>query len=283
MSLRIEPVGGSLGAVVTGADVRDLDDDGIEELREQLHSFEVVFLPEQHLDDDAHFAFAGRLGELRGFAFASVLTGDDHPEPTVTAIRDDAESRPGADNWHTDVTWVAEPPDYAVLRAVTVPASGGDTMWASLTAAYQDLSTPMRTFLDGLRVVHDNTSFIEGARRKMGAEQFAALEVEAKLREAFPPVSHPLVRTHPATGAKALFLGGRFMRRVEGLTDTESDALLEFLARHIDQPRFHVRWRWSEGDVALWDERTTNHRAVGDHYPQVREVRRIEVGGAVPV
>jgi len=284
MSFRIAPVGGSLGAVIEGVDLRQLSDSGVEELLEQIHSFEVIFLPGQHLDDDDQMALGARLGPLRGFAFASVLSGDGEPtEPELTVIRDDTDSPPATDNWHTDVTWTAEPPDYAVLRAVTVPESGGDTMWASLTAAYQALSEPMRRFVDGLRVVHDNTSFIESVAEKMPSDQYEALDVGARLRAAFPPVSHPLVRTHPDTGAKALFLAGGFMRFVEGLTSAESDSLLAFLADHLDQHRFHVRWRWSAGDVVIWDERSTNHRGVSDHYPQRREVRRIEVGGSVPV
>ncbi|MGI9600828.1 MAG: TauD/TfdA dioxygenase family protein [Acidimicrobiales bacterium] len=284
MVFRVEPVAGSLGAVLDGIDVRDLDEAGIETLREHIHTYEVVFLPGQHLDDDEQLTLGAQLGPLRGFAFASVLGGvDDDAPPTLTAIRDSAESPPATDGWHTDVTWTAEPPDYAVLRAVTVPESGGDTMWASLTAAYRDLSDTMRRFIDDLVVVHDNSTFIESVREKMGAEQFEALEIGPKLQAGFPPVHHPLVRTHPDTGARALFLAGNFMRYVEGLTAAESDNLLGFLAGHLDQHRFHLRWRWHEGDVVIWDERTTNHRGVSDHFPQEREVRRIEVGGSVPV
>ena len=186
------------------------------------------------------------------------------------------------DYWHTDVTWTAEPPDMGFLRALRVPPRGGDTMWASMTAAYEALSPAIQALLDGLDCIHSNESFIAGTVEKLGAEKVAELGLDAKLRAAHPPVTHPLVRVHPETGRKALFFGGHFMERIEGLHAHESEALLALLRRHIDEPRFHCRWRWTPGDLAIWDERCTVHRGVAGHFPERREVRRCVIDGERP-
>ncbi len=276
--MNVEPVTASIGAVVSDVGLADLDPDGIEAVRSIVHEHEVAFFPEQGLDDDTHLRIAQALGPVRVFPLSKLFGAT---EPVVTTIADTPGDRPVADNWHTDVTWMAEPPDYAMLRSVVSPASGGDTMWASMTAAYDALSEPFRSMLSHLRVVHDNTSFLAAVKVKVPPDVYAEHGID-ELRTLYPPVTHPLIRTHPVTGRRALFLGGYFMRRVDGLEEAESDALLDFLRAHMDQPRFHVRWRWSEGDVAIWDERSTNHRAVPDHWPQPREVRRCEIGGSVP-
>jgi taurine dioxygenase len=161
-----------------------------------------------------------------------------------------------------------------------VPERGGDTLWASMTTAYDSLSPTMQRLVAGLEVVHDNESFIDGLLRKAPAEGAAVLA--ERLRSAYPPVTHPLVRTHPDTGRRVLFLGGQFMRRIVGMSEAESRTLLEFLVRHVEDPRFHCRWRWQPGDVAIWDERSTNHRNAADYFPQARCVRRIEVAGDQP-
>jgi taurine dioxygenase len=203
-------------------------------------------------------------------------------EPTLQVIRDAAESPPSADYWHTDVTWTAEPPKLALLRATLVPDRGGDTMWGSMTAAYEALSPPIRTLFDGLEIYHDNTSFIEGTIEKLGAQRVEELGIASALRKKHPGVCHPLVRTHPDTGRRALLHGGNFMRHVVGVGALESAALLSLVRAHVDQPRFHCRWRWQLDDFAIWDERSTVHRALSDHYPRPREVRRCVVDGDRP-
>ena len=276
--MNVEPVTASIGVVVPDVGLADLGAEGIEAVRAIVHEHEVAFFPGQDLDDDQHMRVAQALGPVRVFPIAKMLGAT---EPAVTPIVDTADDAPVADNWHTDVTWVAEPPDYAMLRSVTSPERGGDTMWASMTAAYDALSESFQAMVSDLRVVHDNTSFLEAVKKKVPPDVYDKHGID-ELRTLYPPVTHPLIRTHPVTGRRALFLGGYFMRRIEGLEETESDAMLDFLRGHMDQPRFHVRWRWSEGDVAIWDERSTNHRAVADHWPQQREVRRCEIGGSVP-
>ena len=181
----------------------------------------------------------------------------------TSTIEDTADSPPDADGWHTDVTWVAEPPAYAVLNAKVIPERGGDTMWSSLFAAYDALSPVMQRLCEQLTVRHHSgADFEERVARTAGAE------VAERIAREFPPVEHPLVRTHPVTGRRALFVSGRFMDQIVGMHRSESDALLGYLTHHIEDPNFCVRWRWTEGDVAVWDEASTNHRALSDHYPR---------------
>ena len=275
--MQVEPLTGVLGAEISGVDVRDPSDREVADIRAALLEHEVVFFRETGLDDAGHLGFAGRFGQPSVFPLSRVM---GETEPTFQAIRDDDTSPPSTDYWHTDVTWTAEPPTAAFLRATVVSDRGGDTMWGSTTAAFDALSPRMQDFLSGLRVRHDNTSFIAGMERKLGAE--AARPIAEKLRAAYPPVEHPLIRTHPETGRRSILFGGHFMREIVGLPRPESDAILAFLSRHIDQPRFHVRWRWDPGDLAVWDERSTVHRGLSDHYPREREVRRCVIDGERP-
>jgi len=281
-SFEVRLVGGSLGAEVHGVDLRTIDADGLEEIRALLHEHEVLFFPGADLTPEEHMALGRRFGEVAIFPMSRLFGAT---EPSFQVIADGPDSPPTADSWHTDVTWTAEPPDYALLAAEEVPERGGDTLWASMTAAYEGLSPTMQAMITGLEVEHDNSSFVEAARwktRSAGADPAAIDELMAHLQAEYPPVVHPLVRTHPDTGRRALFLGGGFMRRIVGLHEDESRAILDLLARHIDDARYHVRWRWTPGDLAIWDERSTNHRSAGDHFPQHRRIRRIEIVGSRP-
>lgn len=277
--LEITPVTGALGGRVRGADLRSLDEATFERLHEALLEHQVLFFPGSGLDDEAQMALAHRFGQPAVFPVFRVLGVE---EPTFQVIEDGPESKNEADYWHTDVTWTAEPPKIALLRAGIVPRSGGDTMWASMTAAWEALSSPMQSMLAGLEVVHDNEFFIEAMLNKMQHSP-EGLDLAAKLREHYPPVTHPLVATHPETGRQALLWGGRFMKSIVGMHAAESRAVLEFLERHIDQARFQCRWSWTPGDLAIWDERSTVHQAVNDHFPQERSVHRCVVDGERPV
>ena len=151
-----------------------------------------------------------------------------------------------------------------------------------MTASYDALSAQIKTLHEGLRVHHDSSEFVASVVKKVGPEQAKELDIEAKLNALYPGVDHPMIRTHPETGKRAILFGGGFMRHVVGLEAHESDAILRMVTAHIEQPRFHCRWNWNPGDLAIWDERSTVHRAIGDHFPRKREVRRCVVDGNRP-
>lgn len=277
MAIQIEPLSGSLGAVISGVDPCHLDDAAFAGVHAALVEHEVVFFRRTALDDETQMALAWRFGKPSVFPMFAIA---GHTEPTFQVIEDGPDSRPTADSWHTDVTWTAEPPKVALLRAGIVPERGGDTMWASTTSAYESLSPTMQELLAGLEVWHDNTSFIRQVAAKMGTDESAPFAKQ--LRESYPPVKHPLVRTHPETGRRSILYGGGFMREIVGMKPDESRTLLDFLERHLCKPELACRWSWEPGDLAIWDERSTVHRAVADHFPQRRSVHRCVVDGDRP-
>jgi taurine dioxygenase len=274
----VRPVSAAMGAELVGVDLRDLDDSTFAAVEAALWDYEVVFVRGVDLSEAEQLELGHRFGGPMIFPTAALFGAT---EPSLTTIADGPDSPPEAERWHTDATWLAEPPSYALLQALEVPEFGGDTLWASMTAAYDALSPPMREFAAGLTVIHDNEAFIDGVLRKGGQ---AAIDsgLPEKLAANYPPVEHPLVRTHPRTGRRALFLGGYFMKRIVGLRPTESDTLLAMLERHATSPQFQARWSWQPGDLAVWDECTTNHRSVADHFPQRRVIRRCEIIGTRP-
>ena len=268
---------GALGAIVDGIDLKEpLSDEVFEALRHALAANEVLFFREQFMDGDQQLALARQFGDVSLYPIERLFGAD---EPGHQVIVDDAENPPGVDMWHTDVTWLERPPVIAFLTALEVPDWGGDTMWASTTQAYEALSPAMQKLLEGLECVHScHEEYVEIAARKSGIPELAD-----KIKAAYPALQHPLVRTHPETGKRSLFMTDRgVMHHIVGLPSDESDAILDFLDAHVDQPRFHVRWRWSPGELAIWDERTTLHRGVSDHYPQRRVIRRCTVDGEAP-
>ncbi len=281
--VNIERVGAALGAVLSGIDLRDdLSDAAESVLRDALAEHEVIFLRDQQITAERQLEVAEIFGTPSLYPI-SKLFGATEPECSV--IEDTADSPPTTDNWHTDVTWIESPPVAALLTALVVPPVGGNTMWASTTAAYDALSDAMKERLDGLEVLHSNwPGFCETAERKSGVEGLGQ-----KIREQYPEVVHPLVRTHPVTGRRSLYInasdGGSstgVMKTIVGMNPGESSAILGFLAEHINQPKFHCRWAWTQYDLAIWDERVTNHRGVADHHPEHRVVRRCTVDGERP-
>lgn len=273
-SISIDPVTAAIGARVSGVDLRrPLPDETFAQIRRALATHQVLFFRDQDLSEDQHRAFAARFGTLGVDAMAR-LTGNRrdmiYPEDT-------ADSPPGAaDRWHTDISWVAEPPALGILNARVIPAFGGDTLWASLFALYDALSPSLRSICEQMSVVHHPTpGFVKAATRAVGADFAARVEAE------FPPIEHPLVRTHPVSGRPALFLATT-MNHIVGLHRRESDMLLAYLRSLIDEPGVQVRWTWRPFDLVVWDQASTNHRALGDHYPQHRKMRRCTIEGGRP-
>ena len=273
-SISVTPISSSLGARIDGVDLAALDDEQFTEIHRALLEHLVVFLPGQEIDDDQHKAFAGRFATCRPHPVREFF-GDAE---TLAFVENDADKPPQDDNfWHTDYSFHQEIPDVAVLRAEIVPPVGGDTLWANMYAAYDGLSESFRGYLEDLTAFHDlGPKFEFEMRRTLGDEAAEAIVA------AFQGTTHPIVTTHPETQRKALFVNPGYTRHIVGLRSAESDALLRFLYAHIDSPSFHCRYRWSPGDVAVWDERATLHQGPDDFHPHHRRLRRVTAGSRAP-
>jgi len=264
----ITPTAGALGATVHGFDLREpLAESEVQQLLALLDEHLVLFFPGQHLDDEQQRALALRFGDPYVHPLAKTAGATT---ATVARIVDSVETPPYQDRWHTDVSWDFEPPTYGVLRAVEMPARGGDTLWANAYAAYEALSPPMREAIAGLQALHDMGS-AKAFVSKAGAE------IVARTQAAYPGAVWPVVATHPRTGRRYLNVNSEFTNHLVGMTPDESTAILRLLTDRLRDPNIQCRYRWSVGDVAIWDERSTQHFAVADYLPARREMARIVV------
>jgi taurine dioxygenase len=273
-ALHIEPLTTAIGAVVDGIDLTGrLTDGELRDLRAAIHRHGVVFLRGQHLSLDEHRQLGEQLGPLAVSPLHQLLG----TARTVSTIADDPERPPAGFPWHTDLSWTAAPPSLGILSAVEIPAVGGDTLWASLPAVLAALPVDAQKLCRDLRAVHaTDATLLQSVERHHGPE------VAVRLRRANPPVSHPLVRTHPVTGEALLFLSPLYLRRLIGIERRRGDRMLRELNGLLEDPHVQVRWRWQAGDVAIWDEVATCHRALTDHFPQRRTMRRCVVQGDGP-
>lgn len=273
--VRVQQIGGRLGAEISGVRLGgDLPASVVEQIRAALLRHKVVFFRDQHhLDDAAHAAFAELLGDLTT-AHPTVNTG------SARVLRVTANRGMAANSWHTDVSFVDRVPAISVLRAVTLPEFGGNTVWANTAAAYDALPAPLRALVDELWATHTNS--YDYAQRDEENDQPDANYTREDFASQIFETRHPVVRVHPETGERALLLG-HFVKDFAGLNSTESIALFQLLQNRITKLENTVRWRWSAGDVAMWDNRATQHYAVADFDHQPREMRRITVQGDVPV
>lgn len=275
--LEIEPLSPAIGAVLRGVNLAETaSDDLIGDIRAALLKHQVIFFEGQDFTPTQQRDFAARFGDLH----VHPLYDRDEGHPEIMIIDNHVDNPTDNNFWHTDVTFIDTPPMGSILAARQLPPVGGDTMWASMTAAYNALSKPMQKFLQGLEAVHD-FSFAFTADGLAGSQ--AGREKYEKAVAANPPVIHPVIRTHPETGEPGIFVNSVFTRRIKGLRREESRALMAFLNTHIQQPEFVVRWRWRPGDVAFWDNRNTQHRAVDDFLPHRRIMTRATVLGDRPV
>ena len=266
----------AIGAVIEGVDLSTrLDDEQIAAIRTALLKHKVIFFEDQHITPVQHRDFAARFGELHTHPLYPGV-----PEaPEMFILDNDANNPTDNDAWHTDVTFIQTPPLGAILYAKLLPPAGGDTCWANMQAAYEGLSKPLQRFLSELDAVHD---FARGfpARGKVAA--LAGADKHAKAHEEHPPVIHPVVRTHPETGADGLFVNYGFTDRIKGLRREESAALLNMLFVHIQKPEYQVRWTWKPNAIAFWDNRITQHYAVNDYLPHRRIMNRATILGDRP-
>lgn len=268
--LAVTPVSGRIGAEISGLRLGgDLDAAQVAELRTALLLHKVVFVRGQdHLDDASHEAFASRLGTPVGHP---TLPGDGGEH----LLELDSHRGGKANSWHTDVTFVPDYPAISILRAVVVPPAGGDTVWANCAAAYDRLPSSLRTLADSLWAVHSND--YDYAANQDGAD--AALDAyQATFTSTTLEAEQPLVRVHPETGERALVLGS-FFKRMIGHSQDEGRRLYDVFQSHITRLENTVRWRWRMGDVAIWDNRATQHYAIDDYDDAKRVMRRVTLAG----
>jgi taurine dioxygenase len=261
---------------VSGLDLRDapFDDDTMREMQSILAEHLVVFFRDQDITPDQQVDFMRWFGPFEYHAFAKPQP--EHPEMII--LDQTTPQTDGANNWHTDSSFMEHPALGSMLRAVQLPALGGDTCWASMYAAYEALSTRLREMLDGMTAMHDLTATL----RKAIAGGHATSEDLVRFQNEWPPVEHPVIRTHPWTGRRALYVNSNFTTRLCQLEQAESDTLLEFLLRHLQRPDFQVRFTWDARSVALWDNRCTQHYAIPDYTGQRRVMNRVTVEGERP-
>lgn len=265
----LHPKSPTIGAEISGIDLTDLDHATFADLHRALLEWKVLFIRDSGLDPRSQAELAARWGDLESHPF--LLNRPD--QPTAVRFEKDDKSTGYENVWHSDVSWRAVPSLGSLLRAVEVPPSGGDTLWADMGAAYDCLPDDVKERIDGLEAVHD---WIDTFGALMSDEQRDATRAD------FPPSVHPVVRTHPETGRKTLYVNGIFTTHILGLDPIEGDRLLEYLCRQADYPEYQCRWKWSPGDLAIWDNRSTQHYATSDYAPQRRVMERITVIGDRP-
>lgn len=269
-SVKIEPVTSTIGAEIKGINLStEVDDAVFKVIHDALMTHQVVFFRDQALTTEQHLALARRFGEP---AYSKKLPMYDGIE-TVSLLENDGSKRVVGDIWHTDNTDFANPPMGALLYAQAVPSIGGDTNWASMYAAYDALSDGMKDYLSRLTALHDNS----GVKRRYASEK--SLRAEGTVVD--EPAEHPVVRVHPVTGRRSLFVNSGYTQRIVGVSDVESRHVLNMLFEHVMRPEFHVRFRWRRGSLAIWDNRCTQHYAVGD-YNELRRMRRVQIVGDKP-
>ncbi|HEX7096089.1 MAG TPA: TauD/TfdA family dioxygenase [Acidimicrobiales bacterium] len=276
-SLEVRPLTPTIGAEVRGVNLATASDDPelIGAIADALHEHLVLFFRDQHdLTPDAQIRFAKCFGPIEHHAFAK--PHPDHPELVV--LDQTTPEKDGANSWHSDSSFMEQPALGSVLRAVQLPPLGGDTCWASMYAAYDALSPRMQALLDGCSALHDIIGPLEKA---IAGGHSTGTDLEA-IRRAWPPVEHPVVRTHPVTGRKCLYVNNNFTTRILGITKEESDVLLPYLLQHVQRPDFQVRLHWEPGTVAFWDNRCTQHYAVPDYSGHRRVMHRVTITGERP-
>jgi taurine dioxygenase len=258
------------GAEIQGIDLaRPLDEPTFEQLNKVLAEHCVIFFRDQTITPEQHKALGRRFGELHLHpAYPMLLPG--HPEIMVIHA-DETSKRIAGEDWHSDVSCDPEPPLGTILCMLELPPVGGDTLFASMYAAYEALSSPMKRLLEGMTAIHDGEQAYRG--------RYEGVKEEGKV---YPKAEHPVIRTHPVSGRKALFVNRTFTTRITQLAAHESAALLEMLYRHLETPEFQCRFQWQPGSIAFWDNRCVQHHAMWDYYPNRRRGLRVTIRGDRP-
>jgi taurine dioxygenase len=272
---QVRRLGASLGAEILGVDLKaPMDDDAFAAFEAALVEHKVLAVRDQFLTTEQHVAFSRRFGELEVHPmrpqgqFPEILVLDNHKDNPVLST----------DVWHSDTTFRKTPTKYTILRCEIMPELGGDTLWANMEAAHDGLSDTFRGMIAGLRAVHDFQNF--RVLFKNTEEDRIKLH---RMEDMFPNPSHPVLRTHPVTGRKSIYVNPQFTLRIEGLEPAESRAILDVLFAQARVPEYQFRIRWTPGTIVFWDNRSTQHYAANDYYPQRRRMERTAVVGDVPV
>ena len=277
MQLTLTPLTPAIGALVQDIQLgADLHESAHRAIEEALIKHHVLFFRGQELTPRQHRDFAAHFGKLH----IHPIYPHHADAPEIIVLDTDLVDLTDNAIWHTDVTFTQIPPMGGVLIARQLPPQGGDTLWASSGAAYDALSAPLRHFLSGLTATHDIAQSFPAERFGMSEDALARLEAAKRNN---PPVVHPVIRTHPVSGRKGLFVQEGFTTHINELSAAESRMLLQFLFAHSTQPQFVVRWNWRVGDVAFWDNRATQHYAVDDYRPQRRVMNRATIIGDKPI
>ena len=270
--MNVEPLTPIIGAEVHGLDLATLDDGNFAEVEAALLDHQVLFFRDQDLDIDQHKALGLRFGPLH--IHPSAPPGaPGHPE-ILKVHADGNTKRTAGDGWHSDVSCDPEPPMLSILKLHTLPTGGGgDTLFSSMYAAYDALSGAMQTYLAGLTAIHDGGPNYRDRNRRIGYDDSDRV---------YPRAEHPVIRTHPRTGRKGIYVNSVFTTELCGVPKAEGDAILAFLYAHIAKPQFQCRFRWRENSIAMWDNRCVQHMAMWDYYPETRSGLRVTVKGDRP-
>jgi taurine dioxygenase len=269
-TIEVQPLTPTLGAEIGGVDLsQPLGNHQFQEVHDALMAHQVVFFRDQDISREQHKEFGRKFGELH--VHPSAPGPEGHPE-ILTIHADENSKQVAGHRWHTDVSCDPEPPMGSILRLHTVPETGGDTLFASMYAAYDALSDRMKTYLDGMVAVHDGGP---NYRRR------AAIDGRVDNRE-FPRAEHPVVRTHPVTGRKGIYVNPVFTVAIKDMPEDEGDAILRFLYAHNNKPQFQVRFKWRPHSIAFWDNRCVQHIAMWDYFPDIRSGERVTVQGDRP-
>lgn len=267
--IEIRQLSPSIGAEIHGVDLsQDLSDETIAAIRASLNAHKVIFFRDQAITRAQHIAFARRFGDLE----IHPATPADQADPEVLRIAHGPKSKGRENNWHSDVTWRAEPSLGSILRAIEIPPVGGDTLFADMHAAYDGLSPAMQEWLCQLTAVHDIARVFA---KRLGQ---SVEDLHAK----YPPQEHPVVRTHPETGKRGIYVNTGFTSHIVGLSAKESDWLLQHLYAQTATPEYQCRFVWRPDSIAFWDNRACQHYAASDYFPQVRIMERVTVKGDRP-
>ena len=274
--IKIRPLSGSLGAEVTGVNVISASDDAWEEIQQAFLERMVLFFPDQKLDPKSFKNVGSRFGELSYYPFVEGLREERY---VIPLIKEPTETKIFGEGWHSDTTYTEQPPKATALYSIEVPDVGGDTMFSNMYQAYETLSPAMRELLEPLRAVNAASARKGGGR----AEGNAYKSVKLINRDQKMEGIHPVARTHPETGRKALYINSLHTTHFVGWTQAESKPLLDYLCRHKARPEFTCRYKWRQDTFAIWDNRAVQHSALNDYHGKRREMWRISISGEVPV